>query len=275
MTSRRPTRYSTLGPYLRSQSAGLAAILGLNAALALTGALQPWPLKLLVDRGLAENGTRFIFLAAAAAVGVFALSAALNAAHNWVWAVVGRRMMADLSADLFHKLQRRSLIQHGRRAIGDSLSRLSGDTWCLQIITATLVTGPAANVLSLAAIAYSGWRLDRDVAMWSLALAPVLAGSSLFFGRRLKQHARRGRETQARLMSFVQQTLSAIPLVQAFSREDFNAQRFEDLAGEATDVSQRRALATSAFGFVNGLITTTGIAIVLYVGGRRVLAARA
>jgi ATP-binding cassette subfamily B protein/subfamily B ATP-binding cassette protein MsbA len=290
MTSTRFTRYSDFIPYLRRQAAGIAVILLLNALCALAAALQPWPLKILVDYGvkqipapnwlpaltqslaLAEGPQGFILIAAAATIGLFALSTTFNAAQNWAWAIVGRRMMSDLSADLFHKLQRRSLLRHGRSSIGDSLSRLSSDTWCLQIMTAGLVTGPATNVLSLVTLGYAGWRLDPEIGILSLMLAPLLAASSLSFGPRLKRHARRGRESQARLMSFVQQTLAAIPIVQAFSREDFNTRRFGDLADEATDVSQRRALVHSAFGFVNGLITTAGIALVLFAGGRRVLA---
>jgi ATP-binding cassette subfamily B protein/subfamily B ATP-binding cassette protein MsbA len=290
MTFNRFTRYSDFTPYLRRQGSGLAVILLLNALSALVGAVQPWPLKILVDYGVkqapapnwlqgltrfspfVEASSLFILVAVGASTALFALSAAFNAAQNRTWAIVGRRMMSELSADLFYKLQRRSLVRHGKHSVGDSLSRLSGDTWCLQIVTASLVTGPTANVLSFAAVGYLGWRLDPEIAVLSLMLAPLLAASSLWFGRRLKQQAKRGRESQARLMSFVQQTLAAIPVVQAFSREDFNTQRFEDLADEAADLSQRRALVNSAFGFVNGLISSAGIALVLYLGGRRVLA---
>jgi hypothetical protein len=46
------SRYSDFTPYLRRQGSGLAAILLLNALSALVGAVQPWPLKILVDYGV-------------------------------------------------------------------------------------------------------------------------------------------------------------------------------------------------------------------------------
>ena len=72
-------------------------------------------------------------------------------------------------------------------------------------------------------------------------------------------------------MSFVHETLSSIPLVRAFATEARNTQRFHELAEDAVMLSQRGNLLGSSYGMINGLITTTGIALVLFVGGMRVL----
>ena len=96
--------------------------------------------------------------------------------------------------------------------------------------------------------------------------------SSFYFGRRLKRRARLGREAQSRLHSFVQQTLGAIPVVQAFSREELNRERFHTLSNESVALSQHGAILNRSYGLVNGFVITVGSAIVLYVGGERVLA---
>jgi ATP-binding cassette subfamily B protein/subfamily B ATP-binding cassette protein MsbA len=72
-------------------------------------------------------------------------------------------------------------------------------------------------------------------------------------------------------LSLVQQTLAAIPVVQAFATEGRHAQEFRLLAVDAVAVSQRGILLKNAYGLVNGLILTVGTAIVLYVGGQQVL----
>ena len=284
-----PTKYAGLMPYARRQLAGLTAILALSLMVAAAGGLQPWPLKVLVDYGverqpvppwlqaafeallLPRSPRAIVLVAAVGSICVFAVTNALQAALDWRWTVVGRRMMNDLAADLFHHYQRQSLLRHRQTSVGDALSRIGTDSWSIQQFTSALMIGPIRNALTLAVLGVAGWQLSPSITLLSLALAPLLGFSSWFFGRKLKAQARRMRETQSRLTSFVQQTLTAIPVVQAFSREDFNRRRFEVLAGEATEQSQQRAVVDSAYGMATGIIVTAGMAIVLFAGGRQVL----
>jgi ATP-binding cassette subfamily B protein/subfamily B ATP-binding cassette protein MsbA len=180
-------------------------------------------------------------------------------------------MVYGLAADVFHRLQRLSMLFHNRRSVGDSLSRLTTDTWCIYTLTADVLMAPGQRMLTLTTIGIVAWKLDPGLATLSLLLAPALGVSSFFFGRRLKRRARLGREAQTRLLSFVYQTLEAIPVVQAFATAPLNEQRYQTLAADAVILSQRGTLLTSAYGLVNGLIITTGTALVLYVGGHRVL----
>jgi ATP-binding cassette, subfamily B, bacterial len=102
-------------------------------------------------------------------------------------------------------------------------------------------------------------------------VAPLLAASSWYFGPRLKRRSQLGREAKSRLLSFVHQTLGALPVVQAFATETRNKRQFQNLAGNVIELEQRGNLLGSTYGLVNGLLTTTGLAIVLYVGATRVV----
>jgi ATP-binding cassette subfamily B protein/subfamily B ATP-binding cassette protein MsbA len=230
-----------------------------------------WLHSLLQGLNLGEDASVLVLAAAFGSLVFFAVNSGVDTTLSWAWTIAGQRMANSLAADLFRCLQRRSLILHNRTSVGDSLSRLSSDTWCVSTLTSSLLISPARNVVGLVFLGIVGWKLNPQIALLSLMLAPLLGCSSVFFGRKLKQRAKRSREVQARLLSFVQQTLAAIPVVQAFAREDLNRRRFEDLAGEVTDWSQRGAVINSIYGMVNGLITTLGVAIVLYLGGQRVL----
>jgi ATP-binding cassette subfamily B protein/subfamily B ATP-binding cassette protein MsbA len=102
-------------------------------------------------------------------------------------------------------------------------------------------------------------------------VAPALAGSARFFGPRLKRRGRSEAEARSHLLSFIQQTLTAIPVVQAFGTEGRNRRHFRKLADDSVVVSQRGTLVRRAYDLVNGLIVTLGTAIVLFAGGGRVL----
>ena len=132
--------------------------------------------------------------------------------------------------------------------------------------------GPLQQLLVLGSVATIAFSLDESLAWISLGMAPLLALSSLYFGRRLKARAKQSRRTDASLLSFVQQTLTALPLVQAFAAENRNQEHFRNLARDAISLSKKGALLSSSFGMVNGAITTLGTAVILYFGGMRVLA---
>ena len=267
----------------------LSLIAALAIAAALLAALQPWPLKLLVDYGLQASdvpvairsvleavgfsGTpvAWIVLAAAASLVVFVVTSAVDAGLSMAWTVSGQRMVFALATDLYARLQRLSLSFHSQRTVGDSLSRLSTDTWCVYAITEGLLISPGQQCLIIFAIGTIAWNLDRVLAVYTFAAAPLLAVSGFLFSGALKRRAQSNRAAQSRLTSFVQQTLSAIPIVQAYGTEALNRKTFERLGAAASRTSERDALVKSSFSVVNNLLTSLGAAVVLLVGGQRVM----
>ncbi len=281
-------RYRRVIRHGRRQWPRLLCILLLTVILSTVTALQPWPLKILVDCGLGQGtlpepllrlagsgagppaaGT-IIALCGFASLLLFVCAAALNAGLSWLWSAAGQRMVLDLATDLFARLQRLSLRFHGQRSVGDSLSRLEGDAYCLYSATEGLLS-PGKHLLVLATLGSVAWQLDPRLAQISLALAPFMGGLALFFGPRLKRRSRQHREAHSRLTSHVHQTLGAIPVVQAFGTESRNSSTFRHLALDAAVSSQRGRLLEVTHGHLSDLITTAGTAIVLFAGGRRVL----
>jgi ATP-binding cassette subfamily B protein/subfamily B ATP-binding cassette protein MsbA len=251
--------------------------------------LMPWPLKLLVDYalgdqslpggvveavnsvGLEPNTLVLVFAAGVASFALFVLNTALNWGITWSWAVSGYRMLYDLAADVFARLQRLSLLYHGTRPVGDLLSRISMDSWCVFKLAADLLVAPAGNLLTIFTVSIVAWILDPLLAILLLTAVPALAWSARFFGQHLKRRSHLKREAEARLTSFVHQTLTAIPVVKAFTREERNSDRFAFLGNAIVSRARKGALVTQTFQFVNGSAIAVASALVLLVGGKRVL----
>jgi ATP-binding cassette subfamily B protein/subfamily B ATP-binding cassette protein MsbA len=106
----------------------------------------------------------------------------------------------------------------------------------------------------------------------SFSVAPVLAGSVLYFGPRLKRRAKHRREAQSRLTQFVHQTVTTIPLVQAFGTEQRNQDQYGELVDNVVTVAQQGVLVNKSYALVNGLANSAGRAIVLFAGGLEILA---
>src|SRR5579884_221389 len=130
------------------------AILLLSATMLVDIALdlgRPWPLKLVIDNVLGHRRTPsplatvlpgsssppgLLLWAAVGTVLIFLLGTASSTFYNYFSLRIGQRMVFDLATDLFAHLQRLSLIFHARRSLGDTIQRVTGDSYCIS----TLVT---------------------------------------------------------------------------------------------------------------------------------------
>jgi ATP-binding cassette, subfamily B, bacterial len=284
--------YGILIRYVARQRRSFVVIFVLSVAASLLTVCQPWPMKLVVDQvlnslplpsvvggGFKELGLKptvwgLLVLATAGGLLLFVLNSLVEVMVITRWTVAGRRMVYDLAEDLFARLQRRSLQFHTRTSVGEVLSRITGDCWCVYRIADTLLIAPFQALLTLALAVVLMAPLDPTLTWLVLAFAPLMVGASWLIGQPLQAAARVRREAEARIQAHLQQTLTGIPVVQAFVQEDRERARFEQYAGEAIRAQQRSTLLGSLNSLSAGLVTTLGTGAVLWLGARHVLEGR-
>jgi ATP-binding cassette subfamily B protein/subfamily B ATP-binding cassette protein MsbA len=261
---------------------GFIALLTVTAAS--LAALQPWPMKLLVDHVLGDKSvpnllSRFttdtqalLVLIVVAGLALFVLNSLLDAALTWLWTVAGRRIVYDLAEDMFARLQRRSLLFHSRNSVGDTMSRITVDCWAVHKVVDTLCFAPGHALLTIAAMIALMSQLDATLTIIALLTAPLMVGASFLMGKPLRAAAKLKREIESRIQAHIQQTLTGIPVVQAFGQEEREKEKFERFADNAIRVQQRSTLIGSVNSLTSGLITTIGTGIILWFGARHVLA---
>lgn len=282
-------KYRRLLQYARRQRLFFFLILLLTLAASLCAALQPWPMKLLVDHVLAYNPvspflksflgtfvlkptpTLFLLLGTIGGLALFIFTSFLEAGLAWAWTRAGRRMVYDLAEDLFARLQRRSLLFHSRNAVGDAMSRVTRDSWCVHQVMDTLCFAPAHALVTLVLMLVLMGQLDLTLTLLSLLIAPFMVGASFLVGRPLRAVGRLKREIESRIQSHIQQTLTGIPVVQAFTQEAREQQRFQQFATAAIQAEQRSTFLGSINSLSSGLITTLGTGAILWIGARHVM----
>jgi ABC-type multidrug transport system fused ATPase/permease subunit len=251
--------------------------------------LQPWPMQVVVDHVLARTPpsglvarlaavlpgaarpTGLLAWAVVAGLALFGLHAAVDAVLARRWVRVGQRMVYDLARDLFGRLLRRSLLFHARTPVGDSLARVTGDSWSVHAVADTLVFAPGHALLTAAALVAVMARLDPVLTLVAVAVAPVMAAGPLLVRRPMRAAADVRREVESLMQSHVQQTLSSVAVVQAFAQEEREHGRFREYGRAAVHAHRRGVLATKLGELGVGLTTTFATAAVLWVGARRVL----
>jgi ATP-binding cassette subfamily B protein/subfamily B ATP-binding cassette protein MsbA len=277
-------RHRTLLRYVRPHAGAFAWLSLLAVMSAGVVALQPWPMKLIVDhllgakpppdflQALERRPSPASLLALLVLAGLLLTMAklVLESFQAWLWIKEGRRMVYALAEDVFARLQQRSLLFHQRQSVGEWMSRVTTDTWCVYFLVDTLGLGPAHALLSIAAMAVLMAQLDGPLTGLALAIAPCMVAASLLGGRPLRAMARLRREMEGRLASHVQQTLTGLPVVQAFSQEEREHERFQQFAEHAIRAQQRSTLVGSLNALSSGLVATLGAGLILWFGARKV-----
>ena len=277
-------------PFARRHWIKLVAIIAMTMGAAASSILQPWPMKILVDYALGgvtapqwlrsalaalsldPSAGSMIILAGALTLVLFLLNSAFDIGLSWTWMATGQRMVYDLAAALLNRLIRLSLLFHSRGSVGDYLDRLTNDTWCVYTLANLLLVSPIIRVITLLGIGAVAWQLSPQLTLLSFSVAPVLAASVWYFGPRLKGRAKRSREAQSHLTRFVHQTVTSMPLVQAFGTELRNQGHYGELVDNVVTVAQRGVLINESYALVNGLANSSGRAVVLFAGSLQVLA---
>ena len=267
----------------------MLGMMGLSIGLQV---LRPWPTKLLFDQVLdhkplsagaqhllswfpASGSPQGLLLwVCVATVLIFLFGSVASMLSTDASVHLGQQMTFDLGADLFLHLQRLSLIFHSRRPVGDTISRVTGDTYCVQtLVTGTLIPLLRA-IVTLITMFVIMWRMQPTMTLISLGIAPFLMLSIKIWGRSLKDRQRERRDLEGRMTNIVEQSLSAIPAVQAFTREELEHRRFRDYARRTVAAYRSSTRAGMWFKFFVGLVTALGTAGMMYLGGRYALSGK-
>jgi ATP-binding cassette, subfamily B, bacterial len=254
--------------------------------------LQPWPLQILVDHvlgtvpapgwiaavlhGLPGAGSAIGAGAwlALAMLCLFVVDATVDVSLTISWLRVAQRGVYEIAGDMFARLQRRSLAFHSTTPVGDSLSRMTADSWCLYNAATALLFAPLHALLVGGAMIVVLSQMNGTLTLIALAAAPVLAASSLVLGRRAERAKGEQRQVESQIESHVQQTLSGIRVVQTFVQEEREHSRFQSLTQRAIRTQRRSALIAGLSSGSAGLATTGGTAAVLGLGALEVIAGR-
>lgn len=114
-------------------------------------------------------------------------------------------------------------------------------------------------------------RMNVELTLVALVAAPLMAGSAVLFGRRVRSVARARRAAESQVQSHVQQTLSGIHVVQAFGQEDRQKGEFARFADDLVLAQQKSLMLTNFSATWTGLIATLGTGAVLLIGSHQVL----
>jgi ATP-binding cassette subfamily B protein len=234
--------------------------------------LPDFLLRTLNLAGIAATPVAVLALGTLACLLWFILSRAIEVTLTTRWTETGRRMVNELSHAALARVLRRSLAFHSRTPVGDLMSRVAGDSWCIYKMIDSLGFALAQAILVTGVMFWLMLRLDASLAWIAIVTAPLTVSVSFVMGNPLHIAARERREVEGRIQAHLQQALTGITVVQAFGQETRELERLRQYSDEVIRAQQKTVLLTNINTLGSGLVTTIGAGIVLWFGAQHVLA---
>ncbi|MGE5244719.1 MAG: ABC transporter ATP-binding protein [Betaproteobacteria bacterium] len=252
------------------------------------GALQPWPLKIVVDNVLQHhpfpepvarslsavtggNVVALLVVVVIAGVLLQVLNQFASMFHTQVQVDTGQRMVYDLRLRLFEHLQALGLHHHVTTSTGDAVYRLETDAYSIENLVMSGLFPLASSVITLAVMFGILLRLDVTVALLSLTVVPFLYLCLRYYTTTLVMREERVKELESKLVERLYEVFAAMRLVKSFAREPYEAARFGSTGSEVMRARISITWQESLFSVVVSTITILGTALVLIVGGLHVL----
>jgi len=235
--------------------------------------LIPWFMKLAVEGLQHPAAARF-------SPAVCALVIAALAAVHGITRVFSRTMILNAARiieyrirdDLFKRLMQLDMQFFSASRTGDILSRFANDLTNVRMLTGFGIMSAINTLIIYTAAVTLMYRINHWLTMWAVLPFPLMVLVVKKISHRLFQRSLEAQEELARLSSMAEESVSSVSLIRSYSREDHFGQLFGDISRRYLRHNLRLARLRGLVIPVMAGATGAGTLVVLFVGGRQVIA---
>ncbi len=184
---------------------------------------------------------------------------------------LGQRAVQTLRQDLWAHLHELPVRYFDENPVGRLVTRITNDTATLSDLFASVLATALSDVALFFGILGILLSLDVGLSLRLFLLAPPLILLSLWFKRASQKIYRIIRVQVAKVNTFLQEAVTGIVVVKAFTREAAFSERFRDLNREFYKTQMRLIYVFAVFRPVIDAFAVSGIALVVWYGGGQAL----
>ncbi len=253
-----------VAPYRRSLV--LAAIL-LVVSTAL-GLVWPQVVRSVLDTGLRDPS--FLDVLVLGLVVVLLVRAVVDGVRQYVMAYTGERVIFDLRMAIVRHLQSLSLSFFNVRKTGELMSHVTSDVTLVHGVVTQTIIQVLGQVLTLVGGVVMIFLMNWQLALLTLVVAPPIGLLGQRLGRRIRDISRAAQDAQADAVGVLQESIAEVRVVQAFTREAYEADRFHGKLLFTFQKSMERARLGAIMFPLIGFLGFASSIVVLWYGGHQV-----
>ncbi|WP_039940194.1 ABC transporter ATP-binding protein [Streptomyces himastatinicus] len=224
----RPAQVRRILRLFRPYRGRLALVGLLVAASALVSVASPFLLREILDDAIPGRRTGLLTLLALGMIAAAVVNSVFGVLQTLISTTVGQRVMHDLRAAVYDRLQRMPLAFFTRTRTGEVQSRIANDIGGMQATVTSTATSLVSNLTSVVATVVAMLALDWRLTVVSLLLLPLFVWISRRVGNERKKITSQRQKQMAAMSAMVTESLSVsgILLGRTMGRSDSLTQDF-------------------------------------------------
>ena len=267
--------YMRLVRYLRPYLGRLFAAIACMTLSSIMAVLPPWLLKNIVDDVLIQKDLFMLNFLALGIVLIYLCKAVFSYGQTYLMNWVGQKVIMDIRVQLYDHMQKMSFRYLYKSRIGDLISRITNDVMILQNLVTNVIIDLVVQSITFVAVIIFLLILNWRLAVITFVVLPITAYVLNVASKKLRLVGYEIQEELGRVVAIAQEALSAIRIVRSFATEDEELDKFK-----GQNKSNFRALmhGMQIHAFLEGaveVILIGALALILWIGGRDVVAGRA
>ena len=260
--------FTYLVPYRIFLAVGLGA--AVFATLLQLG--PPYLIKIIIDKVLVQKNLPLLNYLILALIGLYFLRSGLVALRVIYVNKVQQGLIFDLRNKAHHHLQRLSLSYFEKRQSGRIVSRVVNDVEALQAIVSTGVVTLVIALVTLFGSLIILIHLNPKLTLLAMIPIPGLAFLVTTFSKKAHKGYRRMRRSLADVNALLQENIAGIREIKSFRQESLRQEKFALKGGGYYQANMAVIRIWSVFFPLIMLLSALGTVIVLWYGGRAVIA---
>lgn len=224
-----------------------------------------------IDDGIAAQDKNAITTAAVIYLVLLGVQYASQRVSQYAIARVGEQFLLRLRSQVFSHLTRLDMPFYDNAKTGVLVSRMTAD---IESITEFVNEGAVlalTNALTTIGVAVAMMVLDMQLALAVFVVIGMVVLISVLFQRTVSTAYARVRESIGRVLASLQEGLTGVRVVQAFTQEGPQSANFGRVNERYFEANMTAARAISWYFPAINFLRTAGIAVVLFIGGTRVI----
>jgi len=217
---------------------------------------------------------QFLIFVGLAIVGASLLRGAFSFGYTYLGEFIGQRVAYDIRNLLYDRIQRLSFAFHDKAQTGQLMSRATQDVEGVRFFISMGALRTVFIVVMFGGICGLLFSMNWKLALISLACMPFVAYRASWIGMKLRPIWTNIQEGIARLGILLQENLSGVKVVRAFSRDQYEKDKFK---ASATTLYEDSLMSSKLQAFnipLMGFMFTLASALIILFGGIEVVGGR-
>lgn len=203
-------------------------VLGLFLTVLITALniVNPYISGIIVDNVIRDGHYDILLPAVGCMLAVVVVRGIMRFFYQFVFETASQGILYDMRDAVYRKLLQEDFHFYNKKRTGDLMSRQTGDMDAIRHFVAYVIYFTCENVLMFIFALTMVFTVNVKLALCMLVVLPFTAFTTFRQAKAVKPAFQRNRDCFSSLNAFVQENVSGNRVVRAFSKEDFEIQKF-------------------------------------------------